>query len=197
MWRMASLDSEEFAEVMHVPSTFFLARRHLQAGTYCVALQSADPTQLQAALDWACGTGLGNVDCSSLQVGGACYNPNTLVDHASYAFNSYYIAQNAASGSCDFNGLANIVQTNPSSGSCVYQAYTGTASPTTPTTPATPTTPSSPLTSPPSNNTNFSPPASDNTTSGFTNFSPHSQIMLPWLYALCGGFLLSIILPRY
>lgn len=114
----------QIAEVIH---------RQLQTATYCVALPTADTSQLQKALDWACGSGssLGNVDCSAIQQGGSCYQPNTIAAHASYAFNAYYVKQNAASGSCNFNGLATVTQTNPSNGTCVFQAVSSSS--TTPT----------------------------------------------------------------
>ncbi|MCO5595304.1 hypothetical protein L7F22_049345 [Adiantum nelumboides] len=199
MWRMMSEDSAEVAEVVHVPSSFFLLRRQLQTGLYCVAKQNADATALQTALDWACGsgTGQGNVDCSPLQSGGSCYNPDTVVAHASYAFNAYYVAQNGAPGSCDFNGLATTSSTSPStSTTCVFTPVTGGSSGSNGT-----SSPPPPFSStPPSNNTGsiFSPPTTggNDTTMGSTNGAPLAYLTLPWLYALCGGFLVIALFSK-
>ncbi|KAL6615637.1 hypothetical protein ACP70R_037907 [Stipagrostis hirtigluma subsp. patula] len=116
-------------------------------GTWCVASQSASPTALQVALDYACGYG---ADCSPIQQGGNCFNPDTVHDHASYAFNSYY-QKNPAPTSCDFGGTATLTTTDPSSGSCQYPSSSGGAqglmpppSPTTMTPTVPPTTPTPP-----------------------------------------------------
>ncbi|GMH30256.1 hypothetical protein Nepgr_032099 [Nepenthes gracilis] len=86
--------------------------------TYCVAMDGVDSKTLQAALDWACGPGRAN--CSDIQPGEACYLPNNVKSHASYAFDSYYQKEGKAAGSCDFKGVALITTTNPSYGSCIF-----------------------------------------------------------------------------
>ncbi|CAN8266893.1 unnamed protein product [Cochlearia groenlandica] len=87
--------------------------------TFCVAKEKVvDKKMLQAALDWACGPG--KVDCSALMQGEACYEPDDVVAHSSYAFNSYYQKMGKASGSCDFKGVATVTTTDPSIGTCVF-----------------------------------------------------------------------------
>ncbi|XP_031399770.1 SH3 domain-containing protein C23A1.17-like isoform X1 [Punica granatum] len=107
--------------------------------SWCVAKAGASEAALQAALDYACG--IGGADCSQIQMGASCYNPNTLENHASYAFNSYY-QKNPVATSCDFSGTATIVAANPSTGACIYPtSQTSAPATTTPTTPTpTPTT---------------------------------------------------------
>ncbi|XP_062215489.1 glucan endo-1,3-beta-glucosidase 1-like [Phragmites australis] len=93
-------------------------RRSLATGTFCVALQNADPTALQAGLDWACGPG--HADCSAIQPGGPCYKQNNLAALASYAYNDYYRKMASTGATCSFNGTATTTTNDPSSGSCVF-----------------------------------------------------------------------------
>ena len=88
------------------------ARRSLATGTFCVALQNADPSALQAGLSWACGQS--TVDCSPIQPGGACYKQDDLAALASYAFNDYYQKSASTGATCSFNGIATTTATDPS-----------------------------------------------------------------------------------
>ncbi|GER27445.1 carbohydrate-binding X8 domain superfamily protein [Striga asiatica] len=86
---------------------------------WCVAKSGVGPAALQAALDYACGQG--RADCGPIQPSGTCFSPNTLQNHASYAFNSYYQKSSGqGSAACDFSGAATFTTTNPSTGSCNY-----------------------------------------------------------------------------
>ncbi|XP_048141876.1 major pollen allergen Ole e 10-like isoform X2 [Rhodamnia argentea] len=89
------------------------------SSSWCIASQSVSQTALQVALDYACG--YGGADCSAIQPGGSCYNPNTVRDHASYAFNKYY-QKNPVPTSCSFGGTAVVTSTDPSTSTCQYQS---------------------------------------------------------------------------
>ncbi|KAK8642017.1 hypothetical protein V6N13_011380 [Hibiscus sabdariffa] len=117
-------------------------------GSWCIANQGASPTALQVALDYACG--YGGADCSAIQPGGSCYEPNTIQDHASFAFNDYY-QKHPAPTSCVFGGTAQLTNTDPSKGNCHYAA----SSPTSVTPPASIT---PPATLPPPDITTMTPP---------------------------------------
>ncbi|KAL0321337.1 UNVERIFIED_CONTAM: Glucan endo-1,3-beta-glucosidase 12 [Sesamum radiatum] len=105
-------------------------------GSWCIASPTASQTALQVALDYACG--YGGADCSAIQLNAVCYDPNTVRDHASYAFNSYY-HKNPVPTSCVFGGTAQLTNTDPSHGSCRYASPTSTPMTTPTTTPTTPT----------------------------------------------------------
>lgn len=84
----------------------------LDGTTWCVALAGVSQGDLQNALDWACG--LGMADCREIQDGGACFEPDTLVSHASYAFNNYYQRNGNSDIACNFGGTATVTKNNPS-----------------------------------------------------------------------------------
>lgn len=80
---------------------------------WCIASSKATQIDLQNAINWACGTS-GNVDCTPIQPSQPCFQPDNLVSHASYAFNSYYQQNGASDVACSFGGTGVIVDKDPS-----------------------------------------------------------------------------------
>ncbi|XP_042409484.1 PLASMODESMATA CALLOSE-BINDING PROTEIN 2-like [Zingiber officinale] len=99
---------------------------------WCVCRSDQSDGVLQKTLDYACGAG---ADCSSILQNGACYNPNTVRAHCSYATNSYFQRKGQAQGACDFSGTATLSTTDPSFSGCTYPATASSAA--TSSTPAT------------------------------------------------------------
>lgn len=79
---------------------------------WCIADEQTPDDELLKALDWACGKG--GADCSNIQVNKPCYLPNTIRDHASYAFNNYYQKFKNKGATCYFNSAAMITDLDPS-----------------------------------------------------------------------------------
>ncbi|WJX26007.1 hypothetical protein P8452_14990 [Trifolium repens] len=92
--------------------------------TWCIASSKATQMDLQNAINWACGTS-GNVDCTAIQPSQPCFQPDNLVSHASYAFNSYYQQNGASAVACSFGGTGVIVDKDPTYDNCIYMR-TGT-----------------------------------------------------------------------
>ncbi|KAF8391535.1 hypothetical protein HHK36_023840 [Tetracentron sinense] len=108
--------------LLHVSGSGTFLANDTTNQTYCVAMDGVDSRTLQAALDWACGPGRAN--CSEIQPGEDCYQPNNVKNHASYAFDSYYQKEGKAAGSCDFKGVAMITTSDPSHGNCIFSGRT-------------------------------------------------------------------------
>ncbi|MQL78491.1 hypothetical protein Taro_010900 [Colocasia esculenta] len=81
------------------------------AELWCVAKNNAEDGALQSALDWACGPG--GADCHPIQQAGACFEPNDLQFHTSYAFNDYYLRNGVSQQACDFGGTAALTSLDP------------------------------------------------------------------------------------
>ncbi|KAF3971069.1 hypothetical protein CMV_005309 [Castanea mollissima] len=87
--------------------------------SWCVPKVGLSDAQLQTNLDYACGHG---IDCSSIQPGGACFDPNTVASHAAYAMNLLYQTAGRNPWNCDFSQTATLTSNNPSYNNCVYPA---------------------------------------------------------------------------
>ncbi|XP_028242409.1 glucan endo-1,3-beta-glucosidase 7-like, partial [Glycine soja] len=90
---------------------------------WCEARSNAGYGELKSGLAFACSHG---ADCRAIQPGGSCFNPNTIQNHASYAFDSYYQTHAKNPAACNFGGTATIAVTNPSFGRCVYPPFSST-----------------------------------------------------------------------
>ncbi|XP_020109702.1 extensin-like isoform X2 [Ananas comosus] len=86
-------------------------------GLWCVAKPTVPDPIIQEAMDYACGSG---ADCDVIQPNGSCYQPDTLISHASFAFNSYWQRTKVAGGTCDFGGTAILVTRDPSYDGCHF-----------------------------------------------------------------------------
>ncbi|XP_014497610.1 glucan endo-1,3-beta-glucosidase 6-like [Vigna radiata var. radiata] len=85
-----------------------------QEHKWCV-LKQGTKQGVQDALAYACSMG----DCSSLGFARSCADL-TLAGNVSYAFNQYFQINDQSVEACDFNGLAEIVQDDPSKGNCRF-----------------------------------------------------------------------------
>ncbi|KAL4320468.1 hypothetical protein AHAS_Ahas14G0013500 [Arachis hypogaea] len=83
---------------------------HHKKAVWCVAKPTVPDPIIKAAMDYACGSG---AECKNIQPNGACYIPNTMLAHASYAFNSYWQNTKVGGGTCDFGGTAMLVTVDP------------------------------------------------------------------------------------
>lgn len=79
---------------------------------WCVAKPSVPGETLQEAVDYACGEG--GAECEEISPSGNCYNPDNVVAHASYAFNSYWQKTKRNGGTCNFGGTAMLISSDPS-----------------------------------------------------------------------------------
>eukprot|EP00250_Pteridium_aquilinum_P001127 c11333_g1_i2 orf=197-853(-) len=87
---------------------------------WCVAKPNADEMYLRGNIDFSCGEG--EVDCTLIQPGGACFYPNTPIAHASYAMNLYYQKNGRNWWTCHFNHTGLVIFSDPSFGRCNYAA---------------------------------------------------------------------------
>ncbi|KAL2928716.1 Glucan endo-1 3-beta-glucosidase [Bienertia sinuspersici] len=82
---------------------------------WCVPKPEATDAQLQSNINYVCSQG---VDCKPIQAGGACFSPNNVRAHATYAMNTYYQTKGRQPSQCDFSHTGVLTNRNPSSGTC-------------------------------------------------------------------------------
>jgi hypothetical protein len=80
-------------------------------GAWCVCRADQPDASLQKTLDYACGAG---ADCNPIQPSGACFAPDTVRAHCSYAANSFFQRNNQNPQACVLAGTATLVTNDPS-----------------------------------------------------------------------------------
>ncbi|XP_076890359.1 uncharacterized protein LOC143541407 [Bidens hawaiensis] len=105
---------------------FLLALVGYSNAAYCVCNTAMSDSVLQKNIDYACGNG---ADCSQISQSGACFNPNTVKDHCTFAVNSYFQKKGQVPGSCDFSGTASVVQALPAGVNSACFSSTSSPSP--------------------------------------------------------------------
>ncbi|XP_047336498.1 glucan endo-1,3-beta-D-glucosidase [Impatiens glandulifera] len=89
-----------------------------KTGSWCVPKGGLQEAQLQTNLDYSCSQQ--ENDCGPIQPGGACFEPNTVESHATYAMNLVYQNLGRNPWNCEFSQTAMLTQTDPSYKSCHY-----------------------------------------------------------------------------
>ncbi|GAB2267216.1 hypothetical protein Dimus_002200 [Dionaea muscipula] len=84
---------------------------------WCVAVIGTSENELVSQMDRACERLNGTCD-RLLGPGGDCYQPVSVVSHASYVFSAYWSMFRASGESCYFQGLARETTEDPSHGFC-------------------------------------------------------------------------------
>ncbi|QCD88546.1 histidine kinase 2/3/4 [Vigna unguiculata] len=85
---------------------------------WCVPKVEVSEEELQRNIDYICGNLA--IDCGAIQPGGVCYEPNTVLSHATFAMNLYYQNVGRNPWNCDFSQTAMLTSQNPSYSDCVY-----------------------------------------------------------------------------
>lgn len=85
-------------------------------GSWCLPRPSASSRELLDNINYACNV----VSCTSIQQGGPCFHPNSLINHASFVMNLYYQKSGRHFWNCDFKNTAVIVVTDPSKENLKY-----------------------------------------------------------------------------
>lgn len=86
---------------------------------FCMPKVEASDAQLQSNINYVCSQ---KIDCTPIQAGGPCFNPNTIRSHAAFAMNSYYQKEGRNNFNCDFAGTGVVASADPSYGTCKFES---------------------------------------------------------------------------
>ncbi|XWS35198.1 hypothetical protein CRYUN_Cryun21dG0105600 [Craigia yunnanensis] len=89
---------------------------------WCEVVSGVNLMNLPSAMTYACSQD--NQTCEALNPGKECYEPISVLWHASYAFSSYWAKFRSRGATCYFNGLARQTTVNPSRGHCNFPSVT-------------------------------------------------------------------------
>ncbi|KAK7859207.1 glucan endo-1 [Quercus suber] len=89
---------------------FAMFNENLKPGPNAERNWGVSNAALQANIDYVCSQG---VDCRPIQAGGACYQPNDVRSHASYAMNAFFKAKGQHSYNCDFSHSGVLISHSP------------------------------------------------------------------------------------
>lgn len=79
-----------------------------------MAKPSTEDAPLKSNMAYACEHIKPASYCNAINPGGPCYNPNTLLHHASFSMNAYYQEAGRNHWNCDFYNTGLITITDPS-----------------------------------------------------------------------------------
>ncbi|KAL8228247.1 hypothetical protein R6Q57_015831 [Mikania cordata] len=100
-----------FFKILLLITIFSTHKSDAQFEDWCIADEQTPEDELQRAMVWACENG---ADCSKIETNQPCFEPNTIKDHASFAFNSYFQRMKAKGATCYFNSAALVTDLDPS-----------------------------------------------------------------------------------
>ncbi|KAI3718605.1 hypothetical protein L6452_19484 [Arctium lappa] len=107
--------------IVLLATIFMIIMIHKSDGQFedwCIADEQTPDEELHSAVVWACENG---ADCSKIEPNQPCFLPNTIKDHASFAFNSYFQRMKPKGATCYFNAAAMATALDPSHGSCKFE----------------------------------------------------------------------------
>ncbi|KAK9014888.1 hypothetical protein V6N11_006026 [Hibiscus sabdariffa] len=89
--------------------------------TWCIANPLASNSALAANIESICS----QLNCSSINPRGSCFEPNTRIHHASFVMNLYYQANGRHLADCNFINSGLVSLNDPSHDNCTFHSSGG------------------------------------------------------------------------